>query len=419
MERAALKQILLLILFVLAFMFVMGVVMVTNAQAQTNWLSFSPDWDDWDWDEEDAGDRTSYDVRYNRVEGLYTGIQLRKEYWRMRYPSRPFLYGFYGFSFGAKTSEFQIGLEKGFFDEYRMAFGGEFHDRIDTPDRWIMPDNENSLAAFFLKEDFHDFYKREGGSGYIIQNLSHDVTLKAAYHFDSYDDIKRNVSWALFGGKKKFRDNPLMTIGELRSMMGTLVVDTRNSKSHTTRGWYIQAEGEHAGRDLGGDFDFDRILLDIRRYQSLGFSEGFDIRLRAGTCHGIVPWQKSFHLGGLGTLRGFRYKAFPNGPMNPGGNRMLLAQFEYRMGRQDLPDEIDLGILEHFNLILFTDVGWVGAVDPEEGLFNGFDLDWSDVKNDVGIGLANRSGNVRVEVARRTDTSEKPFSFYFRISRPF
>ena len=98
---------------------------------------------------------------------------------------------------------------------------------------------------------------------------------------------------------------------------------------------------------------------------------------------------------------------------------MFLAQFEYRMGHQDLPDEIDLGILEHFNLILFTDLGWIGTVDPEDGLFKGFDFGWSDLKNDVGIALANRSGNVRVELARRTDTSDKPFSFYFRINRPF
>ena len=29
--------------------------------------------------------------------------------------------------------------------------------------------------------------------------------------------------------------------------------------------------GEHAGEDMGGDFNFDRLVVDIRRFQPLGF----------------------------------------------------------------------------------------------------------------------------------------------------
>ena len=161
--------------------------------------------------------------------------------------------------------------------------------------------------------------------------------------------------------------------------------------------------------------------MDVRRYQPLGFGEGLDFRLRVGTVSGnSIPWHKSFHLGGLSSLRGFPYKAFPAGPMNPGGNRMLLAQLEYRMGTQDLPDELDWGLLEHFNLIIFADAGWVGIADHEADLFGGFDsMTWSKIKTDVGIALANRSGNVRIQIARRTDTNEKPYVFSFRINRPF
>ena len=34
--------------------------------------------------------------------------------------------------------------------------------------------------------------------------------------------------------------------------------------------------------------------------------------------------------------------------MTIGGNRMVLGQFEYRLGMQDLPDELGLGIFDNF-----------------------------------------------------------------------
>ncbi|MBN2030819.1 BamA/TamA family outer membrane protein [bacterium] len=383
------------------------------------------EWDDWDenWDDvwtEGGGSRISAHVRYNRVEGLYLGARMKKDYWIYHCPTKPFLYGLAGYALNAKKFEYQIGLETGFFDENRLAVGGEYHHLIDTPDRWVISDTENALAAFFLKEDFHDFFTEEGGSGYISQNLAESFTLSVGFHYNQYDSLKKNTNWSLFGGKKQFPENPSMNAGEIRSLAGQFTIDTRNSVESPTRGWYVQFEYEHAGDGMKSDFHFDRFVVDIRRYQSLGYSDGFDFRLRIGSSKGSLPWQKSYHLGGLSTLRGFPYKALPDGRMFPGGNRMILTQLEYRMGSQDLPDEIGLWILEQFNIILFADAGWVGYGDPNQSIYKGFKhLTWSDFKSDVGIAISNQSGNVRLEIARRTDTGYKPFTFLFRISRSF
>ena len=116
MKRKILKD----ILFFVFFLLVMEIVIPTNVRAQ-----------DW-WDEDfDRGKRSSFDIRYNRVEGLYAGIKIKKEYWRKRYPSKPFLYGFGGYSLASKEFQYQAGFEKGFlFGEYRLAFGGETHKMI-------------------------------------------------------------------------------------------------------------------------------------------------------------------------------------------------------------------------------------------------------------------------------------------------
>lgn len=386
-----------------------------------NRFESNSDWEDWDWDDDwDNNKSNDTEVRYNRVEGVYLGYALKRDFFRKRYPNRPFLFGESGYSFGNKEFQYQAGLEKGFMDDFRLAFGAEYHHQIETPDRWIIPQDENSLAAFLLKEDFYDYYLTEGYSFYITQNITPIMTWSASYHVDDMDSCKKTTNWALFGGRDKFRSNPYMSSGEIKSVKGEFTLDTRNSKTKTTHGWYAQAEYEQAGEDFKGDYDFKRFVFDIRRYQSLGYGDGLDVRIRLGSGNGNLPWQRTFQLGGISTMRGFKYKELSGGALVPGGNRMMLAQIEYRMGSQDLPDEIDMGLLEHFNLIVFSDFGWVESVDRDWDLFEGFDnLTFDNLKNDIGIALANRSGNVRFEIARRTDTAEKPFVFYFRINRAF
>jgi hypothetical protein len=99
---------------------------------------------------------------------------------------------------------------------------------------------------------------------------------------------------------------------------------------------------------------------------------------------------------------------------------MVLAQVEYRIGRQRLPDEMDLGLIDRMYFIVFTDLGWVDEVGDGYAVYEGFDnLSGSTMKNDVGIALSNRRGDIRLEVCRRTDTSHKPFVVAFRLRRTF
>jgi outer membrane protein assembly factor BamA len=433
MKRNDLRQVLFLLFLALVIVLLMGFWVVTSAKAGTNPEGFFQNRLSWtttdsedDFEDEFPSrkmrrrDRWEPEVRYNRVEGVYLGMKLNKEGGRRWRPSRPTMYGFVGNAFAAGEPEYQVGIEKGFFDEFRLGLGGEYHRRITTPDLWIMPAEENSAAALLIKEDFHDFYFTEGWSGIVSQNFTPALKLSAAYQTDEYRSEDRHARWSLFGGKKVFRENPLMDEGTNNAVSGRLVIDTRNSVRRTSRGWYIQLEGERAGDAFGGDFEYDRFVADLRRFQPLGFGEGVDLRIRVGTGQGRMPWQKAYYLGGPSTLRGFRYKAFPNGWEQPGANRMMLAQLEYRLGRDELPDMMGMGLLDNFNLILFTDAGWTANVDTTLGPTEGFKgLSIGRLKNDVGIALANHDGNVRFEVARRTDTSDKPYTFWFRISRPF
>ncbi len=408
-----------------------GVFLITGAALHAkNWIpdhiyfnNLSPAYQDfeqdWDWDDWDDS-RTAFDGRYNRVEGPYLGFKTNPDVMREKYNDRVIVLGKAGYAFSAKELQYQFGIEKGFFNDFRFAIGAEYHDLIESADTWVIPSDENSLAAIFLKEDFHDFYQKEGSSVYIRQNFTRNTYFSLGYYVDKLDSLNKNTNWAIFGGNKKFPENPAMSVGENKSIIANFVCDTRNSKDRTTRGWLIKMEYENAlNEDWRGDFKYERALLDIRHFQSFAAGDGLDLRIMAGSSSHQMPWHRRFYLGGLSTLRGFPYKAFPAGRMNPGGTRTLLGQVEYRMGYPEIFDDMDLDIFETFNIILFADAGWVSDMAYGD-ITDGFDdLDWNDFKSDVGIAFANNAGNVRLEIARRTDRDEKPYTVLFRINRPF
>lgn len=368
--------------------------------------------------------------RYNRVEGAYVGIQIpQKNLWEQNRHHLA-IYGELGYGFACEEPRFRVGLERWFFDEARITFGGQIYDLTETQDHWLMPEKnmENTLSAIFLKEDFNDFYQRQGYSGYVRQNLSNSLQVGAEYRTDTFKSMPNKTNWAIFGGHKNFLPNPeIDPITEMNSLSVRGVLDTRNSRSNTTQGWFINFEGIFAGERFqnigtlnssGTPIDFDRYILDIRRYQPIGYGENLDIRLRAGTSRGFLPIQYQFDMGGYSSLRGFEYKYFQN------QNRMLLANLEYRIhGHRSALN--DIWLFENFNLILFADAGlaWQAEEDLDQAPLSAQDgfshLTWNDLESNIGFAISDTDGNARLNIAKRTDTKKAPVVVTFRLNRAF
>ena len=351
--------------------------------------------------------------RYNRVEGLFVGLRLPKYGFDEFNMYQTTLYGHAGYGFQNKRGRYQVGLERRF---YYTTIGAEAHDVTDTEDDWIISTFENSLAAFFLKEDFHDYYRRIGASGYLTQNITPKFAITVGYHKDRFYDMQNETSWALFGKKKKFRANPHVDKIEMNSLRLNVSLDTRNDRKYPTQGWFINLFGEFAGPDFNKEesgVDFDRFMFDVRRYQPIGYGENLDFRLRLGTGRGVVPVQYRYDLGGISTLRGYRYKEFQD------GDRMILGNVEYRIYGPKVRLK-ELLFMNDLNLVIFADAGLVWNAEDNTAPEKSFEhLDWDDLKTSVGVGLSNYDGNVRLIFAQRIDDREKPVVIAFRIRRPF
>lgn len=327
--------------------------------------------------------------RYNRVEGNFLGIQLPKGNDYAWNSNRLQFRGELGYGFASKTWRYRVLVQLMLTSDFRFSIGGELYDLTETEDAWLLPTIENTLAAFFLKKDFFDYYRRKGFGVFAAYQLSPQTRLEVTYRQDAHSNLPKVTNWALFRNDHDFRSNPAVDEGDVRSVAVVFHIDTRDDAQAPEHGWWINARGELFGRFIGGDYAFERYILDVRRYQPISRHESVDFRLRVGTSRGALPLQYWFDLGGISTLPGYDFKAFT-------GNRMLLGNVEYRTAGEALFG--DLPVLEAMDMVLFSNGGWAWLASQDSPLrFDRFEL--SALRVDAGFALASGSGDVRLNFA--------------------
>ena len=368
-------------------------------------------------------------ARYNRVEGLFLGWRQAREY---QSPWGVANYGEVGRGMASGTWRWQAGGE--LFTYYGpptvashlAAVGVELHDLTDTPDGWLISQEENSLNAALLRRDYRDYYRRAGGSVYTSHNVGGVLQVGARWSHDRFESMGLASDWALFGNgwsEPFFRLNPAVDEGDVNSARADVQLDTRNDVGQADRGWFVNAYAERSGGVLGGDYRFKRYLLDLRRYQPMGPGSRLDMRLRGGTAKGDLPQQYVYRLGGFGSLRGYDYKAFA-------GDRSVLLNAQYwvdadRHWAGGLPlDDLGLGV--------FFDAGAAWFAHDRSDPFTGFrDLalgvetapEW---KRAVGLAVGTADEGLRLEFTRALDdapgsldSASAGWSMTARISRVF
>jgi outer membrane protein assembly factor BamA len=293
----------------------------------------------------------------------------------------------------------------------------EGHSLTDTKDDWLIGVHENTAAAILIHEDYRDYFRRDGygvNLGYATQREYFTGQVKIGYLADEYKSMENQTEWSLFGGNKLFRPNPAIDDGKMRSILTSAGLSTVTTTIDGPEGWSVLGTAEIADKNLGGEFTFHRYVADIRRYQPLGRYDNINVRVRVGTSEGALPLQKTFEVGGLGTVQGYPFK----GEM---GNRMLLMNAELIVNGDFLGDLSfwPSWLMRGINLLVLTDAGLVRTVDDDALWTSGFEgIKFSDFRHDVGAGVATRNGAFRMAFVWRTDRSERA-RFVFRFSRPF
>lgn len=262
----------------------------------------------------------------------------------------------------------------------RMRLGASARSTIDAIESWQLTDLESSLASALFHSDRRDWYAREGWAAHAtVSPRSLPVTATLEYRDEEHGGVPVRDPWALAGGD--WRAQPRAAEGSLRSLVGSLEIDTRDASDDPYTGGLVSVRLQHAldadltlatGAASAVSFDapFTSVFLDARRYLPVGHRSTLALRGVAGGAVGdaALPPQMQHALGGVGSLPGYHVfqldcGARAAGPVAPGGrypaygcDRMALLQAEYRGGV-----EIHLG------------EGW----DDDDHWDIDFDFDWA------------------------------------------
>ncbi len=343
----------------------------------------------------DADDELDFglDLGYQRVDGLSVGLTQDLDHTDWRVP-RIRLREIYS----AKQDKwfYDVGIEQRLLSFIPLYAGASVYKITDSNplDKVIIGDTENTLAAFFLKEDYRDYFTREGVALHARFDLLSHSSFKVEYRDDGYSSLRRRADWSLLRGSTMFRPNEDIDDGDMTSIIASYTLDTVDGDKCVPNGAFAGVSVEKAGGGLGGRFDFTTVRLDARNYVKLNPSQFLRYRFMLGSrTQGTLPLQKEFYVGGIGTLRGHDFKELT-------GDQMVLGNIEYgvRAGK-------DIGVF------LFVDSGkaWYG-----DGGFGDQRLEL-----DAGVGLEILCNQTQIYAATDVKESGSPVLVGLRLNRTF
>lgn len=298
-----------------------------------------------------------------------------------------------GLALGPGRWGYDVRLEQFVGGERALRVGASVRSVVDPVEGWHVSKLENGLATFFLRRDYRDHYERKGWSAYVTAAPRQSpLSLTGEFRSEHHNTVPAGSPWTLFDNEERWRPQPLVAEGRLKSVSLRGAYDTRSEREDPATGWHVRAEVERttdtelvrqAALPLGAPAgpvvpaepfgDFTAGMLDVRRYNRLSPTSRLNFRLMAGgSLDGSrLPPQRQHALGGEGTLPGYGLFSLDCGArrtavLRPrdvreqdgvlelpsvfftgyGCDRFVLAQAEYRgklqfRFRWSEPDDVD------------------------------------------------------------------------------
>ena len=348
------------------------------------------------------------------------------------------------------SSDFGYGVRA----ELRFPAGGiagRLYSEVAPFEDQPLSSSENGWSAFLLQRDYRDYFERRGGGAAAWVTPTRTLRLELSLRRDRERSLRATDPWSLLRNSDRWRRNPLSDDGHYFTTGVQVDLDTRNDRELPSTGWLLRARYEHSTSDdvapvalpetvrpptpTGGGYQFDRLILDLRRYSRLTPSLRVHTRLRADGWIGgdRLPVQRRVSLGGPDLLPGYGFRSFtcaPRGFVDASDpalcDRSVVAQVEvrtrlglnlgYRMREREGQPGRFIGI-EEADLVLLADAGkaWLAGDGPGQVPANRIPS-FSEWKTDVGVGLD--AGQIGLYLAKSLSEGE-PVRLLVRLQRRF
>jgi len=336
---------------------------------------------------------------YNRVDPARIGLQWETQ---SADPRLPRLGARCEYATARDRWLYGVQLEQPLFGRGALALGLSMVRRTYHNDLQHVEDTENALALLFGRQDYRDYFEREGYGAYLAWRLPDHSTASVHLRRDDYRSLPlwgSTRSWMLTD--RPLRDNPPIAEGQIHAAL--LRFERVAHRTQRTRaGFYHWIEAERAGGSLGGFASYTRLLGDVRSVLRLSPATTLTLRGVAGhTADGDLPPQKQFVAGGVDGLRAHAVDEYR-------GDQILLGQAEYDVGLWQLRSSAFEGGL-HALAFLDTGRAWRGAFDPSG----------QHMAADGGFGVGTSEDNMRVYFAKNLQKPRSAFVVSLRLQRPF
>ena len=297
--------------------------------------------------------------------------------------------------FGAKREDYELTFIEPWLFGRKLTFSTDLYHRdlrfVSLNDLYNL---RRSGAKFGLS--------RALGSDFLIGGVSYTIENVSIY------DVSTNASPAI---RQEAGSRLVSKVG------ASLAYDTRNSALLPNKGQKTELRAEVAGGPLGGDTDFYKFELGSAWYfRGFGTGHVLELGARAGVVDSYdnsprVPLFDRWFLGGIDSLRGYRYRQV--GPRDNtgeplGGNTYWFGSAEY-----------SIPIVEFLRFAVFYDIG---MVYPDAYQWN-----FGNYNDNYGVGIRlniPRIGPLRLDygIPIKSDSengSHRRFQFSFGYNREF
>ena len=327
-----------------------------------------------------------------------------------------FIFGHAAYKFAAERAGYALGIERPLFGRRKLYVGAELHDLTATDDRWQVSTLEATVAAAAVRDTFRDYYRRVGAQLNAAVRLHSNLEVIAVWRSERHEALATTSDFSVWNGDEPFPPNFVAAPGQLNALIIGASANGRGFDRESLEASYLRHQMEDPfGRRLtqleGGrnpqpqwrvdwsselsspgafssDFDFRRHIVTGRALIGAGEFQTFGARATGGWSDGVLPPQRLFSVGGIGSVHGYDFK-------EQAGNSMALLNLEYEIGwRNGLKGAA------------FYDLGRAAPT--------GVDAPWLK-----GVGWGVGVGDMRVDFGYRLDDVPGSLQVLFRFSRTF
>ena len=361
----------------------------------------------------DLGEREDW---FSSVDGFVPSLGFGAAVFNHETFNHAFVAGHISIRSATSRAGYALGFERPLFGRTKLFLGGELHDLTASDDQWQVSSAEASLAAFGPRRSYRDYYRRRGVQIGGALRVHPQVELLFAWRGERHEPLQAETDFSLWNDDEPFRPNRAAADGRLNAVIIGASVDgdgfDRESLEATYRRhqletpfgdhdltprWRIDWTSEISAPDaLQSDFDFSRHIISGRTRVALSRHQEFAARAIGGWSDGVMPPQRQFAIGGIGSVHGYGFK-------EQVGDSLALLNLEYSLGWRGGLHGIGFFDLGHTTIRQNQTLAVQGAGRP-----------WLK-----GVGFGVGIGDVRIDFGYRLDAVPSSLQVLLRFGRTF